>query len=168
MNRKKYDIVHNVHSIKFGCSLIIFAVAFLAGCSWFQKDEAKLVVINVLDPSYYQDCHITGSVNIPFEKFEDTMKTLRKQDRYVVYCSNHACTAAPFAASMMKDAGFESVALLPGGIVEWYQKKLPYQGPAALQYLQEENVPLVEEKHDSVQVLTPDELYEQLKVAKLV
>ena len=168
MNRKKYDIVANVRSIKIGRSLIFFAVAFLAGCSWFAKDEAKLVVINVLDPSYYQDCHISGSVNIPFEQFEDTIKTLRKQDNYVVYCSNHACTAAPFAASMMKDNGFESVALLPGGIVEWYQKKLPYTGPAQLQYLQEENVPLVEDAHGSVQALTSDELYEQLKAAKLV
>jgi len=169
MNSKKYDILHTKHSVMIGCSLIIFVVTLLTGCwgSSSKEAESKLVVINVLDPSYFQDCHIKGSVNIPFDQFEEKVKTLNKNNAYVVYCSNYACTAAPFAVQVMLDAGFANVALFPGGIVEWYQHKMPYDGPAQLQYLQEENQPLVEDAHDSLSVLTSEQLLEKLQAAKL-
>lgn len=170
MNSKKYDILHTKHSAMIGCSLIIFMVTLLTGCwgSKPQETESKLVVINVLDPSYFQDCHIKGSINIPFDQFEDSIKSLPKNDVYVVYCSNYACTAAPFAVQVMIDAGFANVSLFPGGIVDWYQHKMPCEGPAQLQYLQEENQPLVEDAHESLSVVTAQQLLEKLQSAKLV
>lgn len=170
MNSKKYDIVHSKYSTMVGYSLIIFAVTFLAGCwgSTEKSTEPKLVVINVLDPSYFEDCHIKGSINIPFEQIEEKIKTLDKNDHYVLYCSNYACTAAPFSAQQMQDAGFAHVELLPGGIVEWYQKGLPCNGPAQLQYLQEENQPLADDLHGAVPVISSEQLFEKLKTAKLV
>lgn len=170
MNSKKYDIVHSKYLTIVGYSLIIFAVTFLAGC-WGSSEksaEHKLVVINVLDPSYFDDCHIKGSINIPFEQFEEKIKTLDKNDHYVLYCSNYACTAAPFSAQQLKEAGFAHVELLPGGVVEWYQKGLPYNGPAQLQYLQEENQPLADDAHEVVAVISPEQLFEKLKAASLV
>lgn len=170
MNSKKYDIVHSKHSIVFGCSLIFFAVIFLAGCwgSIEKSTESKLVVINVLDPSYFDDCHIKGSINIPFEQVEEQIKTLNKNNHYVFYCSNYACTAAPFSVQQMQEAGFAHVELLPGGIVEWYQKGLPCNGPAQLQYLQEENQPLSDDAHGAINVISSEQLYEKLKTAKLI
>lgn len=172
MNYKKYDILHFVPTKLYVCSLIVFSIAFLSGC-WSSSNsdvtkESALKVINVLDKSYFNDCHIKGSINIPFEEFEDSLKSLLKNDKYVIYCSNYACTAAPYAAQLMKDSGFKHVMLLPGGMVEWYQKNLPCSGSAQLQYLKEDNPVLDEHGHEGLEEITPEQLYEKLKEAKLL
>ncbi|HSW75901.1 MAG TPA: rhodanese-like domain-containing protein [Candidatus Saccharimonadales bacterium] len=164
---KKYGIV-NVKNSKFFFSLIVFATIFLSGCWKSAQEESKLVVINVLDAANYEDCHITGSINIPFENLEDRMKSLNKKDRYVLYCSNYACTAAPFAANMMKEAGFEHVRYYHGGIAQWYQKGLPYTGKAQMEYLKEENEPMEDDDHKGVKSVTFDELKSEMIAAKLL
>lgn len=171
MNIKKCDIINikNLKVILF--SLTIFASFFFSGCwnskSSNQASEPKLVVINVLDKSNFEDCHIAGSINIPFEALEVAMKTLDKKDRYVLYCSNYACTAAPFAASLMKEAGFEQAAFFPGGIVEWYQKGYPCTGPSKMEYLKEENEPLDEDDHADVAMISVDDLKTEMAAAKM-
>jgi rhodanese-related sulfurtransferase len=170
MNYKKYGILNNRYLNLFGYSLTILFVAFFGGCwkSCENKQGPALKVINVLDKSYFDDCHIKGSVNIPFDEFEKSLKNLSKNDHYVLYCSNYACTAAPYAAQLMKDMGFAHVALFPGGVVEWYQKGLPCNGACQLQYLKEDNPVLDEDAHGDLDVLTPEQLQEKLKEAKLI
>ncbi len=172
---KKCDIINMKNSKILLSSLTILAAFFFSGC-WFSKtsdtsaDQAsvsKLVVVNVLDKANFDDCHMTGSINIPFEAIDDAMKTLSKKDRYVLYCSNYACTAAPFAASMMKEAGFEHAAFFPGGIVEWYQKGYPCTGPAQMGYLKEENEPLSEDDHTDVAMISVDDLKAEMAAAKM-
>ncbi|OGB86533.1 hypothetical protein A3J41_01415, partial [candidate division TM6 bacterium RIFCSPHIGHO2_12_FULL_38_8] len=148
---QKYGIVTIVKNAKFFTfSLIVCSIFFLSGCWSSSTSSPKLVVINVLDPDYYHDCHIAGSINIPFEQIDEQIKTLSKKDRYVLYCSNFACTAAPFAAQMMYNSGFEHVSFFPGGIVQWYQKGYPCTGPAQMAYLKEENEPLGDDDHPGV------------------
>jgi rhodanese-related sulfurtransferase len=172
MKYKKYGMIQSVYMKLYVCSLIIFDITFLSGCwgsSNLQQTEiSSLQVINVLDKSYFDDCHIKGSINIPFDEFEQSLKKLSKNDEYVVYCSNYACTAAPYAAQLMKDAGFEQVSLLPGGIVEWYQKGLPCTGTGQLQYLKEENSVLDEDGHSDLKSVTSEQLLEKLKNYKLI
>jgi rhodanese-related sulfurtransferase len=169
MNTKKYGILPNVQSEKFFVlSLIVCSLAILAGCWGSTTQKSKLVMINVLDPDYYQDCHIAGSINIPFEQFEERAKTLDKNDCYVLYCSNHACTAAPFCASFLKDAGFKDVSLLPGGIVEWYQKGYPCTGNATKEYLKEVDEPLGDLDHPGVKELSADDLKQAMIQEKLI
>lgn len=166
---QNYGIVPIQRVHFFGISLIVFSMIFFVGCWNFSvKDELKLVIINVLDHDDYQDCHIAGSINIPFEQLEERLKSLSKKDKYVFYCSNYACTAAPFAASMFKNAGFYDVALLPGGIVEWYQKGYPYQGVAQKEYLKEENEILGEEEHKGIKILAAEDLKAQMIQAKMI
>lgn len=162
---KKYDILTVVKSAKFFTFSLIFCSLFVfAGCWNSSIDSSKLVVINVLDPDYYQDCHITGSINIPFEHIEERMKSLSKKDSYVFYCSNYACTAAPFAAEMLKNSGFADVSVFPGGIVQWYQKGYPCTGRAAKDYLKDENEPLSDEDHAGINIISADELKLALKL----
>ena len=168
---KKYGILLDVamkNTKLLGFSLIVCCLMLFAGC-WNSADKtSKLVVINVLDPDYHQDCHMTGSINIPFEQFEERMKSLNKKDRYVLYCSNFACTAAPYAAELLKNAGFEDVALFPGGIVQWYQSGNPCTGSAQMSYLKEENEPMGEEDHPGIKLMTPDELKTAMIQAGLI
>ena len=54
-------------------------LALLPSC-WQQSAPQKqgLVVINVLDKELYDDCHIKGSMNIPFEKVDQLAEQLIK------------------------------------------------------------------------------------------
>lgn len=57
---------------------LLFLMPLLPGCGESQKQEKKsgLVVVNVLDEELYNDCHIQGSVNIPFEKVDELADTI--------------------------------------------------------------------------------------------
>ena len=159
---KKYGMLHS-NKLKFLVTLSSIFLGFaLSGCFGGLSGNNKLVVINVLDKVYYDDCHIKGSVNIPFEELEDSLKKHNKDYRYVLYCSNYACTAAPFLANMMVKAGFKDVSLLPGGIAEWYQKGYPVSGPAKKTYLTEPNEKL-DDDESGVKILTADQLLEKMK-----
>lgn len=173
---KKYDMIDKYKLTLLSASLFVVTAMFFSGCwkSETKDKESKLVVINVLDKDYYEDCHITGSINIPFEELEERVKKMNKKDSYVFYCSNYACTAAPFSAKMFKDAGVEQVSVYHGGMVEWYQNKLPYTGPAQRSYLQESNEkleddePLDEQAHAEIKDITADQLLSMMKSAKLL
>jgi rhodanese-related sulfurtransferase len=166
MNTKKYGILPVVNVLKYLNFSLIF---LLAGCWWSTTNPtSKLVMINVLDPDYYQDCHITGSVNIPFEQFEERIRTLDKNDRYVLYCSNYACTAAPFAGGMLKEAGFANVSVLPGGIVEWYQKGYPCTGTAQRGYLTDVNERLADDDYAGVTSVSAEALKDLMTQEKLI
>lgn len=168
MNFKKYDIVSISKSNRFFYSLIIFAGLLLSGCGTDNK-SSELMIINVLDKNYYQDCHITGSVNIPFEDLEHKIARMDKNKQYVLYCSNYACMAAPASATLMKNEGFKNTSVYSGGIVEWYQQKRPYQGPAKMEYLTEENEPLAEdEEPEGVTIIKAEELLEKMKKSGLL
>ncbi|MBI2353162.1 rhodanese-like domain-containing protein [Candidatus Dependentiae bacterium] len=177
---KKCDIIKlKLVSLFFATILPLFFI----GCWWKSAEKKEdmplpLEVINVLDKDYYDDCHITGSKNIPFEQFENELKNLDKQKEYVIYCSNYACTAAPFAAKMMKDAGFSNVVVFDGGIVEWFQEGYPCEGQAVKDYLQEENNSLDEddekdrlddtETNDGIIFIEADDLKDKMIKAGLL
>ena len=173
---KKYDMINKYKLTLLSTSIFVVATMFFSGC-WKSETKDKssnLVVINVLDKDYYDDCHITGSINIPFEDVETHMKNMDKKKHYVFYCSNYACTAAPFSAKMLKDAEFEHVFVYHGGIVEWYQHKYPYTGPAEKSYLQDSNdkldmdEPLNGQDHDAIIDINAEKLLSMMKDAKLL
>lgn len=170
---KKYDMINKNKLTLLSVSLVGVSALFLAGCGWFssKKEEVApgLVVINVLDKDYFDDCHITGSINVPFDDLEKKISSLNKQSEYVVYCSNYACTAAPHSAKMLKDADFDQVSVYHGGIVEWHQKGYPCTGPAQKEYLKEANEPMDDEDHsDDMVSVTADELKTKMIEAGLL
>ena len=71
---KKYGIVNMNKLTLFFPSVIAVAVICFSGCFDSSQKESKLVVINVLDQKYYDDCHIKGSINIPFDEFENQLQ----------------------------------------------------------------------------------------------
>jgi len=108
------------------------------------KKEFSLLVINILDENLYQDCHIAGSIHVPFDQLELYMKDKDHGAEIVLYCSNYACGASAYAVKMLQKLGFEHVYAYEGGMAEWYQKGLPVEGPCEQSYLsyvihQEEN-----------------------------
>lgn len=115
-------------------------------CNEHHDDHAEikeampgLLVINVLDREHFENCRVPGSVSVPFELMGQFIDKLEKvySDKnaveIVVYCSNYMCSASGEAADLLVKRGFENVKAYEGGIAEWYQHGLPYEGPCALE-----------------------------------
>lgn len=132
-------------------SLLAVALFSLAGC-FKGETEAKpaasgevsaaqaVKVINILDKALYDDAHIEGSINIPYETLEKESAGWNKAEPIVVYCANYKCTASSVTARMLTNAGFTNVRAYEGGMAEWYQlsKNDPaykVAGPAKEDYL---------------------------------
>lgn len=155
---------YKLYTLAFVC----VASLFLAGCwssSLLEKNsKPELVIINVLDKVEFDDCHIKGSINIPFDAFESQMKSLKKQNHYIVYCADYMCMSSGFCAQLLKDAGFENVWAYEGGMSEWYQKGYPFEGQAQSEYLHGENENLADEDHEGmVPVITAEQLQEKIE-----
>jgi len=144
--------------------LILLALILLSSCSCTKKGEKpELLVVNVLDQEFFNDCHIKGSVNVPFEQLEDFAKKLDKDTHVVIYCSNYQCTASFLGARMLKQMGFKNVWAYEAGMAGWFQEKLPVEGSCTQSYLTMINKPLDMEKESDVEIITTQALQEKLK-----
>lgn len=121
---------------------VLAGLSILPGCGDKVKEQpvkkTGLVVINVLDEDTYSDCHIAGSINVPFESLETCFDAIDKEAEVVVYCSNPMCSSSEYAAIQFQKAGFAHVSVYEGGTAEWYQKGLPVEGPSTSDYLRQQ------------------------------
>lgn len=137
--------------------LLVFVGATGVWWFWIAKravTPSGLIVMNVLDKDTYDDCHIKGSVHVPFEQIDEYIpRLINKQIPVIVYCSNHLCLASHLVAKQLQDTGFTNVRVYGAGMARWYQEGLPVEGPCTLAYLradarepqgtQEDSVPLI-------------------------
>lgn len=129
-----------------------------------QQKKSGLVVINVLDKDLYDDCHIKGSINVPYENLEKFVQDLDKDSsEIVVYCSNYMCSTSGVAAKQLTQMGFKHVWAYEGGTAEWHQMGLPVEGTCKSSYLSNK-LPATEHTDASVSVITAQQLAEKLKV----
>jgi len=116
-------------------SLVVLPACWPAGSKKVEKQKG-LVVINVLSKALYDDCHIKGSINVPFEKAEQyAQEKIDKLAQVVLYCSNFMCTSSSFVRKKLVSLGFKNVWVYEGGAAEWYQLGYPTEGPATMAYL---------------------------------
>ncbi|MFI5333215.1 MAG: rhodanese-like domain-containing protein [Candidatus Babeliales bacterium] len=144
-------------------------VGLLASCSCGSKVEQKrsgLVVINVLDKEVYDDCHIKGSVNVPFTKLSEYAQGLDPETaEVVVYCSNYMCSTSGHACKQLMKMGFKHVWAYEGGTAEWYQMGLPVEGPCKNSYLIQKIMPPRHEGEQAIAIITTQELAEKMHVS---
>lgn len=127
----------------------------------------SLYVINVLDKALYDDCHIKGSIQVPFDKVTAFAARLPKETELVIYCSNYMCSASGDVARQLGQLGFKHVWAYEAGMAEWFVRGLPIEGKAQSGYLKKENKSLAE--HDStVSVITTELLKEKMEKAGLL
>lgn len=148
-------------------ALVIAGLSMLPGCGEKSNEQqgkrTGLVVINVLDEDTYSDCHIAGSINVPFDQIEAALETIEKDADVVFYCSNPMCTSSEYAAIQFQKAGFTNVSVYEGGTAEWYQKGLPVEGASTAAYLRG-SVEIHPCDSHACKVLTAEELAEKLGV----
>ncbi len=147
--------------------LFLFLMPLLPGCGEGQKQEKKsgLVVVNVLDEELYNDCHIPGSVNIPFEKVDELADTIDQDAHVVIYCSNYQCTSSEYAAKKLRVKGFSDVCVYEAGMAEWYQQGLPVEGEQKKAYLKKSCPQLSQGGSSEIPVISTRELAHKMKVS---
>lgn len=146
-------------------SIILVIAALVAGYFLLFKKESKskgLYVVNVLDKDLFSDCHIKGSINIPFEEVEQFANKIDKSSHVVFYCSNYMCTASGISARLFKKLGFENVWAYEAGMADWYQNKLPVEGVCKQNYL-EMKVDRPQFEETDIKIITTDELKNKMK-----
>jgi rhodanese-related sulfurtransferase len=91
--------------------------------------DENLIVINVLRPESYANCHIPGSINIPGHELHSKTHDWNRDQKIVVYCASYECPAGQNAYNRLINLGFTNVLEYPGGIKEWFEMGLETEGP---------------------------------------
>lgn len=150
--------------------LAVLGVATLmvfSGCSLLtgtKKQEAvKFALVNILDKQYFDDCHIEGSVNVPFgDLVAYAQKNWDKeQTQIVVYCANYKCSASAAAWRQLDGLGYQHVWAYEGGTAEAQKDGLAVVGACTQGYLEDLEKPTEEhlaEGQKPVNVISLDEL----------
>ena len=145
-------------------ALLIVVMFFVYKKQRVQKSE--FLVVNVLDKSMYDDCHIADSIHVPFDEIEDFIEELPKDSKVVFYCSNYQCTASGYAARKARELGIKNSWAYEAGMAEWYQKGYPVVGPCTREYLKK-SVQMLENQHDDENIeLSTEELAQKMQVKR--
>lgn len=150
----------------------ILLVAVIGLVAWFflgRKSETRaqqqLLILNLLDKEYYDDCRIAGSVHVPFDQLEQFVANLEKDSvEIIVYCSNYMCSTSGYAYKKLKNMGFKHVWMYEGGMAEWYQLGYPVEGMCTNSYLSVKLAQPHHEEKDLVGVITAQQLAQKMHV----
>lgn len=178
--KEKDNRMKNVHKIRSVTTLAFMLIGCLAfaSCEWGksreeQRKDMQLVVINVLDKQFYDDCHIKGSINVPMEQVIDYANSNldKEKTQIVVYCANYKCKASTESARELAKEGFRQVWAYEGGVAEWKHLNHPTEGACSLEvspYLTDYRKPEGYVAEADVQLIEAQELYEKMVEAGIL
>lgn len=118
--------------------VLVLGLIGLNSCKENSKTETRLItasemneilrtegvqLIDVRTESEYKEGHIVNAQNIDFRSptFDDDITKLDKEKPVIVYCQSGGRSA--MCAEKLKEAGFEKVFDLEGGISKWRHSK---------------------------------------------
>ena len=93
-------------------------------------NNEDFLLINVLPEEYFQQAHVPGSVNVPYDgndSFTNDIEALAaaKDKDIVIYCLSELCDTSSFATETLIQSGFSNVADFNGGLQEWMESGKP-------------------------------------------
>jgi rhodanese-related sulfurtransferase len=94
-----------------------------------------LIIINVLSEETYADCHIKGSINVPYDRLIENVAGWDKDKDIVLYCANSTCPKSKQAFELLADFGFTNLSEYSGGMKEWFKKGCETSGSCVMTYL---------------------------------
>lgn len=151
--------------------IIVHAVVMMAlsacSCERFasQAEVApKFVIVNVLDRELFDDCHIKGSINVPFMELKNyALEHWDKEStEIIIHCSNYLCTASGDGYSMLTKLGFRYVWAFEGGTAEAKQHGIPVAGVCKQSYLLNYAKPEMYTEKKSVSIISVEELKKKI------
>ncbi len=85
-----------------------------------------IVVLDVRSREGYNEGHLPGAVNIPFEELPSRMKELSKQKDVITYCWSVTCMLCTKAAYVLAKNGYRAKEMF-GGLEEWKKAGFPIE-----------------------------------------
>ena len=89
--------------------------------------DEKPTLVEALGPSYYEEAHPPGAINIPHDAVDELAPQLLpdKDAEIVVYCANAPCRNSDAAARRLRELGYTNVRDYENGKAEWLDADLP-------------------------------------------
>jgi rhodanese-related sulfurtransferase len=102
----------------------------------------RFLFVDAREPEEYEDGHIRGAINLPFDSFDDhwpDVEPLMPADTpIVVYCSGTECESSLHLARLLEEEfGYEHVEIFFGGWRGWFNERLPMEGKRDYEHLDE-------------------------------
>jgi rhodanese-related sulfurtransferase len=84
------------------------------------------------DEADYLAGHITNSINIPFDDFDNhkqKLEMLSKEKPMVIYCGGTDCDLSILLGNLLFEQGYKQVYVFFGGWFDWLNANYPVQNP---------------------------------------
>ena len=95
------------------------------------RNKNEAIIIDARDEEDFNLGRILGSINIPFdyyEDYEDQLDEINLEKILIIYCSGGECSLSiDLADYLMQDRGFFNVLIYEGGWPEWKESGLPIE-----------------------------------------
>ena len=95
-------------------------------------DEGSVIILDARDPAEYEQGHIPGSINIPYDRIPEYFDVLQAQvpmdSHVVVYCRSLTCDFSDQLATELKIMGYQNVSVFSGGWDQWSTAGYPIEG----------------------------------------
>jgi len=88
--------------------------------------------VDARDESDYLAGHITNSINIPFDDFDNhqqKLEQLSKENPLVIYCAGTDCDLSILLGNLLFEKGYKQVYVFFGGWLEWLNADYPVKYP---------------------------------------
>lgn len=99
------------------------AVDALGATDLINRQDA--LVVDVRPMADFNKGHIINAVNIPMNGFKDQLKTLEKHKQRHLILSCRSGNQSGMACKILRQAGYEHVYNLRGGMMAWQSANLP-------------------------------------------
>ena len=107
-------------------------VLFFVGCG---EKKTNFYLVNVLEKELFDDAHIPGSINVPFQELIKQANGWDRNAEIILYCSNTMCLASGEGVKQLKALGFKNVRAYEEGIAGWFQDGNSVIGSREEEYL---------------------------------
>ena len=98
-------------------------------------NASDVLFVDARDEYDYQQGHIKGAINVPFEGEEihltDFLNSVDWSATTVIYCGGADCDLSLYLARFLNDTGFTSVNIFFGGWSDWNLRELPIDSGGA-------------------------------------
>lgn len=92
-----------------------------------------ILFIDARDESDFLAGHISNSMNIPFDDFDNhkqKLKQISKDKPIVIYCAGTDCDLSILLGNLLFEQGYKQVYVFFGGWIEWLDADYPVKHPS--------------------------------------
>lgn len=95
-------------------------------------DAGTAYIIDSRDPAEYDEGHIPGAINIPYDRLPEYLDMLSSEvpmdGEVIVYCRGPACDFSDQLATELRILGYQNIRVFTGGWEHWVAAGYPVDG----------------------------------------